>query len=467
MLKDTVYSNSRVATMASLHQRRLQRQTNQLTPDPTQGRLSLGLSMGFFMADFRNRVALPNSSAWAIGSMGRWRLRACVGLCVVALWLGIAVGVQAQTANPELIEVNVPNAEPATSPRMAEVRGLLPHTNDHHYFGLEAMHPGVAFAVTLTVEPAASMADPSAVNFLVLTEKGLSQFLAGANPQAVKVAEGAPLLFDQAGNRLTTLVPGSLDGGYTVIVYNQSEQPVAYTLQVEGAILHDDAGQTYAAYGLVEPSNSNATSAQRLLARTSPVAAVDMAALTASSLLVQRLAAQTDMAPESVAAVGGTTPNGATLMELAVPGKESPLAVPVRARRVTGTLGVGHDRHYLNLVADESLGEIIMRLTPTDQDGGTTGNVNFWVMTQDGVRHLIQGVQPDEVTLATGSTTADGVIEARFRAAQHVVYTVVVFNEQGVPVDYALQVSGGMVLDLYGQTREARAAAMEMLALSD
>lgn len=426
------------------------------------------------MAIYRNRMALPEDHALLAGTLSRWVQqvsmrglvgRGCVGLCVAALWLATAGMAHAQTANPELIRVNIPNAEPAAPMRTAEVRGLLPHANDHHYFGLEAMQPGGAFAVTLTVEPASALGDDSAVNFLVLTEEGLSSFLAGANPQAVKVAAGSPLLFDQVGNRLTALVPGRMESGYTVIVYNQSSQPVAYTLQVQGAILHDDAGQTYASSGLVEPSTGGTTSAQRLLARTSPVAAVDMAALTASSLVVQRLGDHADPAPEAAASesMGGAT----ALMTLEVPRKEPPVAVPVRARRVTGTLGAVHDRHYLNLVADESLGEITLRLTPVQSGDAAMGPMNFWVMTQDGVRHLIQGVLPDEVSLAMGTVGADGVIEARFRAAQNVVYTVVVFNERGEPVDYALQVRGGMVLDQYGQTREARAAAMEMLALAN
>src|SRR6187402_3208817 len=40
-----------------------------------------------------------------------------------------------------------------TEVRATELRGLLPHQFDHHYFGLEAVEAGGAFAVTLAVEP--------------------------------------------------------------------------------------------------------------------------------------------------------------------------------------------------------------------------------------------------------------------------------------------------------------------------
>ena len=173
------------------------------------------------------RPALSQGHAVLADGMRCLALRLCLGLGVVILGLGAAAPVQAQTATPDLIQVNIPDAEPAAPTRSAEVRGLLPHANDHHNFGFEATHPGSAFAVTLTVEPAAALAQGDGVNFLVLTEEGLNLFLAGANPQAVKVAMGSPLLFDQAGNRLTALVPGSTESGYTVIVYNQGTLPVA------------------------------------------------------------------------------------------------------------------------------------------------------------------------------------------------------------------------------------------------
>jgi hypothetical protein len=50
--------------------------------------------------------------------------------------------------------------------------------------------------------------------------------------------------------------------------------------------------------------------------------------------------------------------------------------------------------------------------------------------------------------------------------AEGVLYTVVVFSEGMTTTDYSLAVQGGILVDRYGQTREARAAEMEVLALT-
>src|SRR5262249_12077067 len=114
--------------------------------------------------------------------------------------------------------------------RATELSGLLPHQYDHHYFALEATERGGAFALTMVVEPTSTF-DQNTVNFVVLTSEGMRKVSAGADPLAVKTVMGSPLLFDQLGNRLTALVPGTMDSQYTVIVYNNSKLPVTYSLQ--------------------------------------------------------------------------------------------------------------------------------------------------------------------------------------------------------------------------------------------
>src|SRR4051812_2714845 len=127
--------------------------------------------------------------------------------------------------------------------RATELRGQLPHQFDHHYFGLEPAKPGGAFALTLVVEPA-SVLKENAVNFVVLTDDGMKKVAAGVDPVAVKTTMGSPFLFDQVGNRLTALVPGTLQSKYTVVVFNNSKTATTYTLQVDGGLLVDATGQT-------------------------------------------------------------------------------------------------------------------------------------------------------------------------------------------------------------------------------
>jgi hypothetical protein len=323
---------------------------------------------------------------------------------------------------PHTIAVQVPNAQPPAALAATEVRGLLPHTGDRHFFGLAAAQPGAALAVTLTAEPASAVQAGGDVNFIVLTEEGLRSFLAGVDPLLVKHAIGSPLLFDQVGNRLTALVPGTAAGGYTVIVFNNAATPVAYTLQVQGGVLRDDARQTlFAIQATADPRQG----------------------------IVRRLAVAPALA------------NALPQAPVALP------ADPLRARRISGTLAPLRDRHYLNLIADAG-DEIVLTLR-TDMSQETAG-VNFWVMTQDGVRHLVLGGLAQELNLATGRLVSAGdtgqVYEARLRAAPNLTYTVVIFNDGPADAAYSLSVRGGVLIDPYGQTNEAAAAALEVIALA-
>ncbi len=401
---------------------------------------------------------------------GRWRCAPLqwltVGLMVLMTLVGRVTPAKAQTMLPTIFDIPVPGglvtgeapaaglANPLAAPyaayggteipavrkaevRATELRGLLPHEQDRHYFGLEAIQPGGAFAVTLLVDPAVAL-EAENVNFVVLTQAGLQQFLAGADPLSVKVAQGSPLLFDQVGNRLTTLVPGSHDTGYTVIVYNNGTVPIAYTLQVKGGVLRDDAGQTYSAVTIDQAASNRG---EVFASKRSTVSH-----LAAREGMMKRLSllpdAQLDL------------PDLLTL----------PPGEPVKARRVSGVMAGSQDRHYFELAAERGGSDIVLTLQYSDPTV-TPDQLNFWVMTQDGVRHMIQGALPQELNLATGRALAPGVYQARLRMAQGVLYTVVLFND-GDAADYALSVEGGILVDRYGQSREAQVAVLEILALA-
>ena len=46
------------------------------------------------------------------------------------------------------------------------------------------------------------------------------------------------------------------------------------------------------------------------------------------------------------------------------------------------------------------------------------------------------------------------------------LYTVIVFNGGESEGEYALSVEGGILVDRYGQTREAQATTLELMALA-
>ena len=331
-----------------------------------------------------------------------------------------------------------------TEVRASELRGFLPHQFDHHYFRLEATKAGGAFGVTLVVEPSAVLED-NAVNFVVLTEDGMTKFASGIDPMLVKTAVGSPLLFDQVGNRRTALVPGSVETNYTVVVFNNGKLPVTYALQVDGGTLIDDAGQTYSSVTvgapLMDAAEGVAQSANR-----APTMDVTLAKYEG---VVKRF--------------GISKPASTSMLAML----QSMMPEHVRARRMSGALYNWQDRHYLNLATDMGGGEIVLTLR-YDSDGGLPTHLNFWVMTQDGVRQLVQGGMAQELNMATGLPVAGepGVYQARLRMAENMLYTVVVFSEGMVEADYTLSVQGGILMDRYGQTREAHAAEMELAALS-
>lgn len=370
---------------------------------------------------------------------------------------------------PLLVTTNVPDfdAEPAAQAvfdvapnaaakaavvRATELRGLLPHPHDRHYFGLESIQPGDAFALTLTVEPAAALLDAGSVNFVVLTANGLQRFLAGADPLAVNVAVGSPMIFDQVGNRLTALVPGSSEGGYTVIVFNHGQTPVTYVLHAQGGLLRDDAGQTFAAVtvdaaegAVIRRSKQQEWAAAPLFASGPDANHVPTEDESAVAALLKERAAGTGNFVES----------------LPVRWTE-----PVRARRLSGTLIGSQTQHFFTLAAEGAAEEILLSM---QLPAGSTGqDAGFWVLTQDGVRSMILGGLPQELNLAAGiqHPLAPGRYEARLRLARQVLYTVVVYHAGELPTDYALSVQGGVLVDQYGQTNEAYAAALEVWALS-
>ena len=335
--------------------------------------------------------------------------------------------------------------------RKAEVRssqllGMLPHQFDRHFYALEATEPGGAFAVTMLVEPA-SVLDEKAVNFVVLDEAGMSKYLAGGDPVAHKTAMGSPLLFDQLGNRLTALVPGSTETKYTLVVFNNGKLPVTYTLQVQGGVLVDDGGQSYSALQVGAPLvEAAAQKANQEAAQGTTEVTTAATTLAKYEGVIKRL--------------GIAKRSGPTLLERLMPEQ-------VRARQMSGVLKNWQDRHFLNLATNTGGGEMILTLR-YESDGGVPTHLGFWVMTQDGARHLVQGGLAQELNLAMGLPVAGqpGVYQARLRMAENMLYTVVVFSEGMSAADYTLAVQGGILVDRYGQTRESHAAEMEALALA-
>jgi hypothetical protein len=123
------------------------------------------------------------------------------------------------------------------------ISGSLFQLYDRHFLDLIPAKADAEITVRLTYNSGFQQETYGKVNFWVLTKSGLQQVIQGAFPKELNLAAGQPVEDGRPGEMQATLRIGG-EGPYTLIVFNDSTAPVAYTLTVEGALLADTFGQT-------------------------------------------------------------------------------------------------------------------------------------------------------------------------------------------------------------------------------
>ncbi len=283
------------------------------------------------------------------------------------------------------------------------LQGELPYQYTAHYFGLETTQRDGLIALTLAYDPQNNRNLRGFVNFMVLDEDGMRRFQAGTNPREVELASGAPVQFDPVGNKVSATFRAVGRGSYTVIVYNNAQLPVRYTLVAEGANLIDSASQS---------RDPNA-----------PVA--DEADVTDV----------VTTAPSPLGSAGGNQLNG----------------------QLDNTIG----RHYLQVIPDVRDGSMLFdfHYDPLDQPA-LYGKVNFWILDEEGLNAIVRGDKPRDVNLATGFPAPfspfPNELQASFNASGRNPYTAVIYNLTAIPAEYEMIVDGGTLVDRYGQTLQAK-----------
>ena len=301
------------------------------------------------------------------------------------------------------------------------LQGQLPYQYTAHYFGLEVNERDGLIALTLVHDPQNVPNLLGFVNFMVLDEDGLRRFRAGDDADTVQLAKGAPVQFDPIGNKQSVAFRAAGRGKYTVIVYNNSTTAIDYTLVAEGGMLIDSANQSLAA---AAEAGANALDTVQ------------------------------DELPDSSA---GTTPP-----------PPNPLG-SAAASRLSGVLDNTIGRHYLNVTPNIRNGSMVFNFhyDPLDQPT-LAGNVNFWILDQEGLNAIIRGDKPDDVNLATGFPAPfspfPNELQASFNASGRNDYTAVLYNRTALRATYEMVVEGGILVDRYGQSFEAQAAARENAA---
>lgn len=330
-----------------------------------------------------------------------------------------------------------PPASPSGAARAASVRSTLA-PGGYHYLGLEPTLRDGTVVLTLALEPSDDLALRGAINFLVLTDDGLRRVLAGADPFDLDIAASAPLQFDPLGNKYQAVFTASGAGPYTAIVYNTGGKIGGYTLTALNAVLLDDANQVQVVAAAPAPLNP-----PTLEAATTPTET--MAALVSIS----------QASPLAVSAAAGTVTQPAP---------------SVNAIRLSGQLDASLSRHFLNVQPAVRDGLVGVEMLYEPRGRETDGFVNFYILDQDALRRFVYGDDFDEVELAAGapkpfSPNLNDLVAA-FTASGSSEYTVVPFSQSPITVTYVMSITGGQLIDRYGQTNEAAAARAEFAALS-
>ena len=328
-----------------------------------------------------------------------------------------------------------PPAQTTGTARATSVNGsLLPA--GYHYLGLEPTLTDGTVVLTIALEPADEEDLRGAINFLVLTDDGLRRVLAGADPFDLDIAASAPLQFDPIGNKYQAVFKASGKGPYTVIVYNSGGKIGGYTLTALNSVLLDDDSQVNVVAAAPAPLNPPT--------------------LEASTTPTETMEARVSITKGSPMALSGTAVTAA--------------APSVNALRLSGLLDPALSRHFLNVQPDTRDGTVGIDMVYEPRGQETDGLVNFYVLDQDALRRFVYGEDFDSVELAAGSpkpfSPNSNDLVGGFTASGDSEYTVVPFSVSPLTVTYVMSITGGQLIDRYGQTNEAAAARAEFEALS-
>jgi len=145
-------------------------------------------------------------------------------------------------AAPEFVRDTLPGAS-ASSVMAYRISGSLYQLYDRHFLDLVPIRPDAEISVHMTYDTGFQAPPDGKVNFWVLTKSGLLQMMQGALPTELNLATGQAVEDGKGGVMKATLRLGG-EGPYTLVVFNDSTTPAAYTLTVEGAVLVDTFVQT-------------------------------------------------------------------------------------------------------------------------------------------------------------------------------------------------------------------------------
>ncbi len=305
--------------------------------------------------------------------------------------------------------------------------GVLSNTIGRHYLAAVPSIRDGTILFNFHYDPLDQPALHGNVNFWVLDEAGLNAIIRGDKPRDVNLATGFPAPFSPFPNDLQANFNASGKDPYTVVVYNQTEIPASYDLAIQGGTLYDRYGQTTEAKNAAAAVTTQTVS---VLPTTTPIAtpvAAPISGATADPSLVL------------------VTDTGETVLV-----NEAAQSLPFGVPQLVGNFQAAYQYHYLALAPTLRDGTVVLSLAfdPSDSQS-LRENLNFWVLTAEGLQQVINGAPPSAYDIATGAYQEfgpyKGKLYAAFNASGRGRYTVIVFSNSDTPARYMLTAAGGLL----------------------
>ena len=140
-------------------------------------------------------------------------------------------------------EIEIGEPELPTVARPNRVTGALNTAFEQHYLGLVPDVTDGRVTVVLDYDPKDSEALRNNINFWVIDQDGLRRVVSGGRPEDYALATGAVAPFGADEGKLRAEFTSSGRNEYTLIVYNHSDVPATYALEIRGGGLEDNLGQ--------------------------------------------------------------------------------------------------------------------------------------------------------------------------------------------------------------------------------
>lgn len=310
------------------------------------------------------------------------------------------------------ITVTAKPLNPLGSASGQRLTGSLSNTIGRHYLAAVPSIRDGTILFNFHYDPLDQPALHGNVNFWVLDQAGLNAIIRGDKPGSVNLATGFPAPFSPFPNDLQANFNASGKEPYTVVIYNQTSIPASYDLIIDGGMLYDRYGQTDEAK-----------------------AAAPATTLGDNPVTIQPLLPTTD--------AGSTT-------SLISVGADTLSAVPLGVSQLVGTFQRSYQYHYAALWPTTRNGTVVLSLAfdPSDSKA-LRENLNFWVLTEEGLQQVINGAPPAAYDIATGAYQEfgpyKGKLYAAFTASGYGKYTIIVFTNTDTPARYLLNADGGLM----------------------